>query len=55
LWEASAERNQYGWKIEGLTANYLRVSANAPEPRWNHLDPVKLTGLTSDGMTGELI
>jgi threonylcarbamoyladenosine tRNA methylthiotransferase MtaB len=55
LWEASAVRNEQGWQIEGLTSNYLRVAANAPELRWNHLDTVRLTGLTSEGLSGEII
>lgn len=55
LWEASAERNAQGWKIEGLTGNYIRVSANAPELRWNRVDQVKLTGLTAEGLSGEIV
>ena len=54
LWEASAVRSEQGWQIEGLTGNYLRVKAQAPELRWNHLDPVHLTGLSEDGLYGEL-
>jgi hypothetical protein len=55
LWEGSHERNAQGWRIEGLTGNYLRVSTTAPEPRWNQLDPVRLTGLTEDGLSGEIV
>ena len=55
LWEASAVRSQQGWLNEGLTGNYIRVTANAPELRWNHLDRVQLTGLTVDGLHGEII
>ena len=55
LWEASAERNETGWRIEGLTGNYLRVSTNAPAPRWNQLDNVRLDSLLQDGMSGEII
>jgi threonylcarbamoyladenosine tRNA methylthiotransferase MtaB len=55
LWEASAERNECGWQIEGLTGNYLRVTASAPEPRWNQVDEVKLTGVTEEGMSGEIV
>ena len=54
LWEASAVRNERGWQIEGLTGNYIRVTASAPELRWNHLDVVKLTALTENGMSGEI-
>jgi threonylcarbamoyladenosine tRNA methylthiotransferase MtaB len=55
LWEASSERNERGWQIEGLTGNYLRVTATAPEPCWNRVDQVKLTGLNAEGMSGELV
>jgi hypothetical protein len=55
LWEASAVRAADGWQIEGLTGNYLRVSATAPELRWNHLDQVALTALTPDGLRGEIL
>jgi len=54
LWEASAVRNEHGWQIEGLTGNYIRVTATAPEIRWNQIDTVKLSGLTEDGMSGEI-
>lgn len=54
LWEASAIRTEQGWQIEGLTGNYIRVTTSAPELRWNRLDKVKLTGVTKNGMTGEI-
>ena len=54
LWEASAVRSELGWQIEGLTGNYLRVTAQAPELRWNHLDPVELSGLSAEGLFGEI-
>lgn len=55
LWEASAEFSASGWKIEGLTGNYMRVTATAPEPRWNRVDAVKLMQVTEDGMAGEIM
>ncbi len=55
LWEASAVRNELGWQVEGLTGNYLRVAAQAPELRWNHVDEVKLVEVTEEGMRGELV
>ena len=54
LWEASAVRSEYGWQIEGLTGNYLRVKAHSPELRWNQLDLVHLTGHSDDGLVGEI-
>lgn len=55
LWEAASERTEDGWRMEGLTGNYIRVSATAPEPRWNRMDTVYLTGLNSEGMMGEIV
>jgi len=55
LWEASAVRSQQGWLNEGLTGNYIRVTAHAPELRWNHLDSVHLTSLSADGLYGEIV
>jgi threonylcarbamoyladenosine tRNA methylthiotransferase MtaB len=42
LWESTSEMGEWGWQMEGLTANYLRVNAFAPSPRWNEIDLVKL-------------
>ncbi|MBU2609479.1 MAG: MiaB/RimO family radical SAM methylthiotransferase [Chloroflexi bacterium] len=55
LWESASQLSEWGWRVEGLTDNYLRVRAYAPEPRWNQVDAVCLTGLQDDGMTGKLI
>jgi len=55
LWESASELDEWGWKIEGLTGNYIRVSAHAPSPRWNIIDKVKLTGLTAEGLSGEIV
>jgi threonylcarbamoyladenosine tRNA methylthiotransferase MtaB len=55
LWEASAVRSERGWQMEGLSGNYLRVAATAPEQRWNMVDDVKLLQVTKDGVNGELV
>jgi len=55
LWESTSRYAENGLMMEGLTDNYLRVRAYAPEPRWNQVDTVCLTGLQDDGMTGKLI
>lgn len=55
LWESTSERNEWGWQMEGLTGNYMRVSAYASSPRWNVVNQVKLTALTPDGLQGEII
>jgi threonylcarbamoyladenosine tRNA methylthiotransferase MtaB len=43
LWESTSEMGEWGWRMEGLTGNYLRVNAFAPSPRWNEIDTVRLT------------
>ncbi|MBU4226355.1 MAG: MiaB/RimO family radical SAM methylthiotransferase [Chloroflexi bacterium] len=55
LWESTSRYGENGLMVEGLTDNYLRVRAYAPEPRWNQVDAVCLTGLQDEGMTGKLI
>ncbi|HVN15257.1 MAG TPA: MiaB/RimO family radical SAM methylthiotransferase [Anaerolineales bacterium] len=55
LWESTSEVGESGWQMEGLTGNYLRVKAVAPSPRWNVIDEVKLTELTSDGLRAEML
>jgi threonylcarbamoyladenosine tRNA methylthiotransferase MtaB len=54
LWEASSRLTKAGWMLEGLTDNYVRVTAVAREARWNQLDPVHLTSDTCGGLKGEL-
>ncbi len=54
LWEATSILTNEGWQIEGLTDNYLRVTAIAPEPRWNRVDDVQLASLSENGLTGKL-
>jgi tRNA A37 methylthiotransferase MiaB len=42
LWESTSEMGEWGWQMEGLTGNYLRVNAFAPSPRWNEIDLVRV-------------
>jgi threonylcarbamoyladenosine tRNA methylthiotransferase MtaB len=52
LWESTSEMGEWGWQMEGLTQNYLRVNAFAPSPRWNEIDAVKITEVTGGGIKG---
>lgn len=52
LWEATTEMNDAGWRHEGWTGNYIRVTAWAPEPRWNVIDTVDLTDRFENGLSG---
>ncbi len=55
LWEGSSALSEDGWKLEGLSDNYVRVYAQSPQPRWNEIDQVKLTGLKDGGMSGIIL
>jgi len=52
LWESTSEFGEQGWRMEGWTGNYLRVSAAAPAPRWNEVDEVLLEYAGEDKMQG---
>ena len=54
LWESAKQVGVDNWALQGLTPNYLRVSATAPRNLWNTITPVRLTGLTEKGMLGEI-
>jgi hypothetical protein len=46
---------EWGWQMEGLTGNYLRVTAFAPSPRWNQIDRVNLNERLNDKIRGMII
>ena len=52
LWESTSEMGEWGWQMEGLTGNYLRVTAFAPSPRWNQIDQVKINEYDRNRMKG---
>ncbi|MEO0250444.1 MAG: tRNA (N(6)-L-threonylcarbamoyladenosine(37)-C(2))-methylthiotransferase MtaB, partial [candidate division WOR-3 bacterium] len=52
LWESTDQLSDLGWQMEGLSDNYLRVTAFAPKPRWNQIDKVRVTALEEDGLKG---
>jgi threonylcarbamoyladenosine tRNA methylthiotransferase MtaB len=54
LWEARSSLTDEGWQIEGLTDNYMRVMATAPEPHWNTFDEVFLKTASAAGLRGEI-
>jgi threonylcarbamoyladenosine tRNA methylthiotransferase MtaB len=55
LWESATTVGPQGWTLSGLTDNYLRVTAQAPQHLWNTITPVYLTALTDGGLSGELL
>jgi threonylcarbamoyladenosine tRNA methylthiotransferase MtaB len=54
LWESVTEYGEFGWKMEGWSENYLRVSAIALSPRWNEVDKVKLIEVDGEKIKGEI-
>ena len=55
LWESTSEMGEWGWQMEGLTENNLRVQAFAPSPRWNEVDDVLLNECDGDRMKGVIL
>jgi threonylcarbamoyladenosine tRNA methylthiotransferase MtaB len=55
LWESVTQLDGRGWQMEGLTGNYLRVTALAPQPRWNLIDRVRLIRQPDGGLSGEIL
>jgi threonylcarbamoyladenosine tRNA methylthiotransferase MtaB len=55
LWESVSEMGEWGWQMEGLTENYLRVNAFASSPRWNEIDAVKIDQLNDGRLKGVII
>ena len=54
LWESSYQLSDLSWQLEGLTDNYIRVRAVAPESKWNRLDGVELIANETDGLRGTI-
>ena len=52
LWENASEVGPQGWKVSGLTDNYLRVTTWAYQDLWNRITPVRLCTVTLHGLTG---
>jgi len=55
LWENVTELGAQRWTMNGLTDNYLRVTAEAPHDLWNQITPVLLTELSERGLLGHII
>jgi threonylcarbamoyladenosine tRNA methylthiotransferase MtaB len=54
LWESATSLGPDSWDMQGLTDNYLRINTHAPRHLWNTITAVKLTGLTEEGLLGEI-
>ena len=54
LWESTSRLDERGWQMEGLTGNYLRVTARSTRPLWNELSCVRLESASGDVLTGSI-
>lgn len=54
LWESAQEQNN-GWLLTGLTDNYLRVEAFSPVNAWNTIRKVRLVEDGPRRMMGEIV
>lgn len=49
LWEATDRLGPDGWRLHGLTSNYLKVSAVSSEKRWNQVSLVEIQRWNEEG------
>ncbi len=54
LWESATVLGPAGWQMSGLSDNYLRVHAQAPQHLWNRITPVRLTAASESALQGQL-
>jgi threonylcarbamoyladenosine tRNA methylthiotransferase MtaB len=57
LWESSEPLEGGGWRLSGLTGNYLRVFAKSDMDRWNQISRVQISGLEPkrNGLKGKIL
>ena len=55
LWETTKIISMQDWHMHGWSGNYVRVETIAQQPLWNQISRVRLIGVKSNGMVGELI
>jgi threonylcarbamoyladenosine tRNA methylthiotransferase MtaB len=55
LWESATALDGGGFHLEGLTDNYLRVSATDAEDRWNQISEVEILQAGNGFLKGQLI
>jgi len=55
LWESMNQLDGQGWQMSGLTGNYLRVKAVAPQPIWNEIKWVELRENGDKELFGQIL
>ena len=54
LWESATAMGPDGWQLSGLTDNYIRVHAKAPNYMWNQITRVHITRHNKQGLEGNV-
>ena len=55
LWERAEPSPDGGFRVSGLTDNYMRTRARTDAPPVNRITPVELTGLDGEGMSANFL
>ncbi|MBN1372503.1 MAG: MiaB/RimO family radical SAM methylthiotransferase [Anaerolineaceae bacterium] len=55
LWEAGDSYGPDGWRMHGLSDNYLRVTTTAPEKMWNQISRVQIDAADGEGLRGRIV
>lgn len=55
LWESAVALEPQGWRMIGLTDNYLRLQAIAPRSLWNQITPVEVVEIKAHTVTGKIM
>ena len=55
LWESRTAQGPDGWRLTGLTDNYLRVNTISDQDLSNRLSPVRLLKEDGDALLGQII
>ncbi len=55
LWEVCSALGPEGWRMQGWTDQYVRVSAAAPQPLWNQISTVRLLRAQGETLEGEIL
>lgn len=55
LWEATDAYGPAGWKLHGLTDNYLRVETISPHHLWNKISRVRIEKAGENGLYGSIL
>ena len=55
LWESATDLGKFGWRLTGLTDNYLRVSASGDQNLWNQISNVEISRIEKGMLKGQII